>query len=95
MEKPNEIPVTDHEWRLVCAAADMMADWRNNPTRVPFRQVLVTRAEGHLLAHGLSYRDYREFRLLIIAIRSGRGHPTDNLLPLIQMLRTDSSRRIR
>jgi hypothetical protein len=95
MEKPYDLPVTDHEWRLVCAATDMMTDWQNNPTRVPFRQVLLTRAERHLLAHGLSYRDYREFRLLIIAIRNCRGHPTDNLLPLINLLRTDGDRRIR
>jgi hypothetical protein len=57
--------------------------------------VLVTRAEGHLLAHGLSREDYREFRLLVDAIRNGRGHPTDNLPPLIELLRTDSNRRIR
>jgi hypothetical protein len=95
MEKPSEIPVTDHEWRLIGAAADMMADWQRHPTRVPFRQVLVTRAESHLVAHGLSREDYREFRLLVNAIRNGRGHPSDNLLPLIELLRTDRTRRIR
>jgi hypothetical protein len=94
-DRPYGIPVTDYEWRLVCAAAAMMADWQRHGTRAPFRQVLVTRAEGHLLAHGLSREDYREFRLLVDAIRNGRGHPTDNLPPLIELLRTDSNRRIR
>jgi hypothetical protein len=95
MEKPYDLPVTDHEWRLVCSAADMMADWQSNPTRTPLRQALLTRADGHLRAHGLTYKDYREFRLLVIAIRNGRGHPTGNLLPLIELLRTDQNRRIR
>jgi hypothetical protein len=89
-DRPSGILVTGREWRLISAAADMMVDWRSNRTRTPFRQALLTRSETHLRAHGLTHEDYSDFRLLVNAMRTGRGHPTDNLPPLIAILRGGS-----